>query len=355
MPDDTPSGAQILSIDTHSVERRADQGSAANPENPCNDDESCFVSKWRKPDSAGAPENCKKCSGMFSSNTLLLSGIKPGIKDKTGQTIVQVYLSGEDYNIYRTRLGVNVHFADCRAQEREQRARYAEISQTLCRLRFLTGQMAHWPFARNRRGQHGGFYDHQIAEAICLTLQGRGGDAKQILDTGLALAEERVTNENRVRYLFACLYVSLIPVFITWPLYCFGQLTQPYLMAAAAGAVGAVFSIALRVQDLELKPCAQSMMNYFMGALRVLTGFLAGAVVLLIINGTIFGEEFLKVLVEPTKELTAQTWKCIVLVGFLGGFAERLVPSLLQNLQSKVENRVKDEQNRVAAGKELAR
>jgi hypothetical protein len=38
-----------------------------------------------------------------------------------------------------------------------------------------------------------------------------------------------------------------------------------------------------------------------------------------------------------------------VLVGFLGGFAERLVPSLLSTLQSRVEKRIaEDRANNVA-------
>jgi len=276
-----------------------------------------------------------------------------------GQKIVQVYHSGEHYKIYRTSQGVNVHFSDCRAREREQRVLYAEIAQMLCRLRFLTSQMAHWAIAHHHISRNGGFYDHQIAEAICLTLQKRGSDARQILETGLALAEERIINENRVRYLLACLFFSLVPCIIMWMFYRDGlqaqeQIWMPYLMAAVFGAVGAVFSIASRIQDLELKPSTQSVMNYVMGGIRVLTGFVAGAIILFIINGTVVGEEITKLLTEQIKELTDQSWKCIVLVGFLGGFAERLVPSLLQNFQNRVENRVKDGQSRAAAGKNLA-
>jgi hypothetical protein len=58
--------------------------------------------------------------------------------------------------------------------------------------------------------------------------------------------------------------------------------------------------------------------------------------------------------VESTSltELTTESWKCIVLAGFLGGFAERLVPSLLKNLQSRVDNRASDEQGTDGPGKQ---
>jgi hypothetical protein len=160
--------------------------------------------------------------------------------------------------------------------------------------------------------------------------------ANHILNTGLCLAEERVTNKNRVRYLLACFLVGLIPVFglclLGWAMRLpLDEVWVPYLMAAAAGAVGAVFSIASRVQDLDIKPFAQSVMNYVMDALRVLTGFVAGAIILLVINGAVFGEGVVtKLLESPMTEPPARSWTCIVLMGFLGGFAERLVPSLLQ-------------------------
>jgi hypothetical protein len=256
-----------------------------------------------------------------------------------------MYLSGEDYKIYRTRQGVNVNFADYRWREREQRAFYAEISSDLCQLRFLTNQMARSVFALWDFTKDGGFYDHQIAGAIYLALQGDVEGANNILKTGLILAEHRITNENRVRYLLACLVIGLIPGSVVWALcrnglIASGQIWVPYLMAAAAGAAGAVFSIASRIQHLDLKPYIQSVMNYVLGALRVLTGFVAGAIILFIINGTVFGEGVIKIFEGVTEmtALTAANWKCIVLVGFLAGFAERLVPSLLKNLQSGVEN-----------------
>jgi hypothetical protein len=371
MPDDISPSAEIVRINEQPPSSGIVDtfGSPANQrENSCAFGSCTFVTGWyqkinTQEDPAGKrtnskipdlqSETCPKCYGMFSSSTALLPRIVLGATDKMGQTIRQVYLSGEDYTIYRTGQGVNVNFGDCRAREREQRARYEQISPQLCRLRFLTRQMAHW-FTRGRFIKHGGFYDHQIATAIYLALQEKPDEANQILDTGIALAEERVTNENRVRYLLACLLVGLIPGLALSLLKGAGRLpldavSVPYLMAAAAGAAGAVFSIALRVQDLDLKPFAQSVMNYVMGALRVLTGFVTGAIILLIINSTVFGEGIAKLFESPVTELSAQSWRCIVLVGFLGGFAERLVPSLLKTFQSRLENGITNSQTTGAA------
>lgn len=295
---------------------------------------------------------CPTCCGMFSSATALLPKLTLDTKDKMGDVIRQIYLLGEDYTIYRTSRGVNVNFADCRLRERQQRTYYAQIAEKLCRLRFLSSQMARGIFNRN-----GGFYDHQLAEAIHLAMLRKTRKASEILDEGISLAEDRLTNENRIRYLLACLVVCLVFLGALWyGRSCTSLLSEtwmPYLVAGAAGAAGAVFSIAMRIQYLILKPCAQSVMNYFMGALRVLSGFIAGAIILVIITGTVLGEGIAK-LFETTSTLMAAlspaSWKCILLAGFLGGFAERLVPSLLGTLQSRSDGHAAERSATSTAG-----
>ena len=172
--------------------------------------------------------------------------------------------------------------------------------------------------------------------------------ASKILNSGLALADERLTNENRIRYLIACALAALGRVIVAlglWlppvrlqPVWRFTEIfplkeAMPYLLAAA-GASGAVFSIAMRIQHVDLKPFAHTVMNYLMGVLRVLTGFLAGAMILLIVKATVLGSPIAK-LFEGKEALS--DWKCIILIGFIGGFAERLVPVLLGSLQRGVE------------------
>lgn len=278
-------------------------------------------------------EMCGHCHGLFSQDSSLLSQIKVDAIDKMQQAILQVYLAGEDYKIYRTCQGVHVHFADCRLRERKQRKNYAEVSDRLCYLRFLTSQIARWPFIQNWLQKSGSFYDHQIAEAICLALQENVQETKQILDRGRELAENRLTNENRARYLLSCLLVALIPTVVLWWLYPWASTTPSDLwavfLAAGAGATGAVFSIGMRILHLELHPCQQSVMNYIMGGLRVLIGFTAGALILLLVTHTDIGKGITSLLEPPT----IADWHSIALLGFLGGFAERLVPLLLGKLE----------------------
>jgi len=299
-----------------------------------------FVERWAKKVNdktigPGDVEICGVCHSLFSADSLLLSQIKVGARDKLEQEILQVYASGEGYKIYRTREGVNVHFADCRRREQKQREKYLSVLGKLCRLRFLASQMGRWPFVLRWLNKTGGFYDHQIAEAICLALEGDAKASDQLLDDGLALAANRLTNENRIRYLAACLAVALLPAALVAWLYLFHQAPHPewysVLLAGATGAIGAAFSITMRVQSLNLHPCEHSVMNYIMGSLRVLTGFTAGILLLLLITHTVLGKA-IQALFEPA---SAVDWQNISLVGFLGGFAERLVPSLLATFERR--------------------
>ncbi|HEX3350552.1 MAG TPA: hypothetical protein VHS58_20880, partial [Acetobacteraceae bacterium] len=161
-------------------------------------------------------------------------------------------------------------------------------------------------------------------------------DADKILDDGLQLAQARLTNENRVRYLLACIAIALVINTAVGAAISRGLVAPsgppwlPFAIAMAAGAAGAVFSIAIGVQNLDLQPCTESVMNYLVGGLRVLTGALGGPIVLLIATRTIIGDALVKLFhVEAGADALLKTTGVVVLLAFLAGFAERLVPSLL--------------------------
>ena len=83
-------------------------------------------------------------------------------------------------------------------------------------------------------------------------------------------------------------------------------------------------------------------MNVVMGALRVLVGSLSGAIGALLLKGTVLGITVASLFANPmamdlslAKEGTA--WIYVALVGLLGGFAERLVPNMLQAANSQFD------------------
>jgi hypothetical protein len=287
---------------------------------------------------------CPKCQGVFDKGTKRLADLQKGSVDRLGNRVHEVEWMGEDYAVYRSDKGIYVHFADCREKEREQRRRYDEIAAMLCQLRFLSSQMNQWKLRLRRTLT---YYDHQIVQAMVLALEGRDKDAKSVLHPALGAAVRRLTNENRVKYLLACAASGLVIGVLVWLL-----LVSPAIPAGAAayafaglcGLIGAVFSIGMRVQTLELVPCQDSFMNSVMGALRVVIGFIAGALLLLIFTATALGDGFAAFLqmqdqgMSGLRTLARETWLPIAVLGFVGGFAERLVPNLLHRASDHLDS-----------------
>jgi hypothetical protein len=178
-----------------------------------------------------------------------------------------------------------------------------------------------------------------MAQALMLLMEERVEKAKVIAQRALELAVQRVTNDNTIRYLRACLFslaayivIDLVLLYlfdphvantdtssITW---------DAYVVGGMFGAVGAVFSIATRLQAFELRPCYDSHMNYWMSAIRVGMGVVA-SIVLLLFADTVLFDQVHKVLIQIT-------WETAAVLGIIAGFAERLVPILLRQTADKI-------------------
>jgi len=106
---------------------------------------------------------------------------------------------------------------------------------------------------------------------------------------------------------------------------------RTFVIVAMSGATGAMLSVATRLQAFQLQPCNQSNMNHWMSITRVGIGLVAGPV-LLLLSHTIFSEPMRNVVVGKDGE-----WQGVVVLGLIGGFAERLIPNLLQRTADKIE------------------
>jgi hypothetical protein len=142
-------------------------------------------------------------------------------------------------------------------------------------------------------------YEHNIAQALMLVMEDRAETAKKIADHSLSMAVRRVTNDNTIRYIAACLgFAALWAALGGLTAIAFGLLGHAavslYVLASVFGAAGAVLSVITRVHAFELKPCQESSMNYWMSAIRVCMGVISG-MVLLLLASTVFGEPIAKI------------------------------------------------------------
>jgi hypothetical protein len=293
-------------------------------------------------------DDLKPCNAPFPLSQLELH--KP---DKLHNEILKLIWVGQEYAVYRSSEGVYVHFSDCPETEREQRKRFTEVCPELCELRYLTAQMSHswWrtlalramprlSFLQPREERGRALYEHNMAQALMLLMEGNTEGAKVISRNALSMAVRRVSNDNRIRYVRACLITGAIWVLIAtalfnWPLFAFADSDIPrwnaYVIASMFGAAGSVFSIATRLQNFELKPCNDSRMNVWMSMVRVGMGIVAAIVLLL------FAKMMLHDMVFPKAVGGRIPLEGAAILGFLGGFAERLVPNLLRQTASRLE------------------
>jgi hypothetical protein len=272
--------------------------------------------------------------------------------DKLHNKVREILWCGADYIIYRTCKGVFVHFADEPEAQKRQRQAFNEICPELCELRFLTNEMQdkrkRWRVFRRlfrlsgeADGSADTLFEHNMAQAIMLLMEHDRKQAKAIAEAALEMAVTRVTNDNTIRYvmasfgaafLFAVLFIPIIVVLgmpdAAGP--ADGKSASPYLVAALFGVLGAAFSVFTRVQSFRMKPCQQSNMNYLMACIRIVIGLIAGSMLYLAV-----GQPLSIVRIDPD---LVQTWQAVALLGFLGGFAERLVPTVFGHAAAALED-----------------
>jgi hypothetical protein len=164
-----------------------------------------------------------------------------------------------------------------------------------------------------------------------LVMEERAETGKQIAQQALRMAVQRVTNDNTIRYVRACLITWLgcivlgviaFAVLVFWPSPTLGL----FVVAGIFGATGAVLSVATRLQAFRLQPCNQSNMNYWMSGIRVGIGVVAG-ITLLLLAPTILTDTVTKFVPAWGNPVG---WEAAATLGLLAGFAERLVPNIMR-------------------------
>jgi hypothetical protein len=162
---------------------------------------------------------------------------------------------------------------------------------------------------------------------------------REILQKALDMAVQQLTTDNTIRYVRFCMLCWLAAIVIGGLLYycpTFSGELWPYIVAGMSGATGALLSVATRLQAFRLRPCDQSKMNDWMSGIRVGVGVIAGPI-LVLLAATILSDGVKRLVVgwEPGK-LTP--WQAAATLGLIAGFAERLIPNLLQRTGEQLES-----------------
>jgi hypothetical protein len=253
---------------------------------------------------------------------MTVADISQGQIDGRGEPIDYVYFKREQYAIYLSGTQVMVQYADDNALATEQ---IGAVSALLPLRGHLTNIIRDLP-------QSGliANYCAQIAEALRLGLEAQSDTAKTILGDAIQDALEVQARVGRMIYLKWAVCIALIVAFVLITIggsYVRGRSgVHLLLMATGAGALGALLSIAVAIRNRSVAVAGDWRANAADASVRLLTGIISASVLFLLMSSGMLTNIQIGEAKLSSGELQ---WQVVLLVGFIAGFLERLVPDLL--------------------------
>lgn len=241
-----------------------------------------------------------------------------GNRDSRYVEITQVYArKPNEYAIYLAG-DVMVEYADDPSLDKDQRQRLSALAPVRAELNaLLKGWKELVP------------YQWKIAYALQLALDGNGQagkDAMQAIKSEL-LADRAAA--GRLEYLgwaFGASVVMLFALIVASWLHPFADTSSNIWLAAKGGLIGSGFSIALAIRSRSVGLDIDRIDNIIDGILRLGIGVVsAGVLLLLLASGVVPNVK----VGEATISGGNMTWQTVLVIGFIAGFLERLVPDLL--------------------------
>ncbi|MFW2830101.1 hypothetical protein [Sphingomonas sp. ID0503] len=278
-----------------------------------------------------------------------IATIVKGGTDPLGRSVVDVLAREQDrYAVYLTEERVVILYADDPMVQRIQRKRLATLAPTRAAIDAMLAGWRGEPSAYSRLPATARQYDGEVGAALVTALEGETEAALAALNQVKASVAGEMASRARLTYvawtLFSAVLV-LIASFIIFLLFnAYDRTISPtdhdlLMKAVLAGVLGAVYSIALRIQSRDLRDDARRFDSFTDSFVRIGIGAL-GAFILgcFLLSGAIeihFGE--IGALgdggggtINPGAT-TRNSVFLLLIAGFVAGFVERMVPDLLNS------------------------
>jgi hypothetical protein len=256
--------------------------------------------------------------------------------DCGGDKILAVYaVNSELFAVYRTTERVAVQFADDPAIGQTQRKSLAPLNPIRGEINGLVGGWRKsW---RKQTKTKSANYERRVADALIVALEGDVAGAQSLLaEIKSDLVDERTSSAQFLYLVFASITVllsmGLAAIFACLPLGCLtdGVQTRPLWLACGAGAAGAFFSITLGIQNRTILTDLNMGRNTVDAVLRVAVGFIAAPLAICLLSLGLVSLSIGSMSIGAHAVTGAgYSWTLILVVGFIAGFSERLIPDLL--------------------------
>jgi len=249
-----------------------------------------------------------------------------GATDFRGQKVDYVFFKRNEYAIYKAGSKVMIQLADDDTQATKQVADIANLLPLRDQLQYLAAGI----YNPHR------CYFGQIAEAIQLGLEGQADVAKKILGEAVDDAISIRQRNGRICYLRVAGYfaagfaipIACVTLFLTLALHLDQNELVVALATSGAGAIGALLSIAMAIRSRTVAIDGDAAANTMEAFGRILIGVISAAALYLVVTSNLEFPIQYKGNLEP--------WHYVLLIGFAGGFLERLLPDLLQRSVGRI-------------------
>lgn len=268
-----------------------------------------------------------------SAVTAGVSAIHVGALDAAENEIVAIYSKvSNQYAVYlaldrkTTTTRVVVQYADDTQLAAQQRKRMAPLNAKRSE---ITGLLSNWSDSRLETFQEKArSYQGELAAALILCLEDDpDGALASLNEIANDIIEDR-TSWGRFEYLLAASAAAMVSILLLqWiKSVALSADTGTLWLAGRAGAVGAFFSVAIALRNRSVLPNSHRKDNIADAVLRIVIGVIAAGVLILILRAAIMPGFKIG---DAVLSGSAISWPAVLVVGFLAGFLERLVPDLL--------------------------